>query len=227
MRPWIVRNLGPADIITIINAILGFVAVVAATIDPETAARIILLAAMGDGLDGVVARYYGGTPLGEHLDSLADVASFGVAPALLVHSVLTTAWNVPTTSPYFIGSLLIAGGFLAMAVVRLAYYTAHDSKSDYTIGVPSTLASTLLAAGILTGITDPTIIGTATVVLTILMIGSISYPDLLPRDTFIMGFIQGLAVITPTALDRAFPTALLILATAYLLLAPKFYWRQP
>lgn len=227
MRPWIVRNLGPADIITIINAILGFVAVVLTTIDPSLAARIILLAAMGDGLDGVVARHYGGTPLGEHLDSLADVAAFGVAPALLVYTVLTTTWNTPVDSLSLplITSLAIAGAFLAMAVVRLAYYTAHDSKSDQTIGVPSTLASTLIAASILAGITNPTIIATATIILTLLMIGSITYPDLLPRDTFIMGFIQGLAVLTPTVLDRAFPTALLILATAYLIFAPRLYWR--
>ena len=49
----------------------------------------ILLACLFDALDGRVARM-GGTesPFGRELDSLADIVSFGVAPALLVHFII-------------------------------------------------------------------------------------------------------------------------------------------
>ncbi|MFC6754147.1 CDP-alcohol phosphatidyltransferase family protein, partial [Halorubrum tibetense] len=83
-----VDRLGLADAVTVANAAVGFLAVIAATVDVTLAARLILLAAIADGLDGVVARHRGSTPAGPYLDSLADVASFGVAPALLVAVVV-------------------------------------------------------------------------------------------------------------------------------------------
>jgi CDP-diacylglycerol--serine O-phosphatidyltransferase len=57
------------------------------------------------------------------------------------------------------------------------------------------------------------------------MVSTITYPDLLARDAFIMGVIQAFAVVFPDAVGRTFPYALLTLAVAYLLLAPRFYWR--
>jgi CDP-diacylglycerol--serine O-phosphatidyltransferase len=48
----------------------------------------------------------------------------------------------------------------------------------------------------------------------------------LARDAFIMGTIQGLAVLLPDAAGRTFPYALLTLAIAYLVLGPRFYWRS-
>jgi len=59
------------------------------------------------------------------------------------------------------------------------------------------------------------------------MVAPIGYPELLARDALAMGVIQALAVLAPTALQRAFPRALLVAATAYLVLAPRFYWREP
>jgi len=68
MKPRFVGRLGPADAITLANAGIGFLAVVIAFADAELAARLVLLAAVADGLDGVVARAFGGSPAGEYLD---------------------------------------------------------------------------------------------------------------------------------------------------------------
>ena len=65
----------------------------------------------------------------------------------------------------------------------------------------------------------------AAAALAYLMVTTITYPDLLPRDAFIMGAVQGLAVAFPGAVGRTFPYALFTLAVAYLLLAPRLYWR--
>jgi len=59
MQPRFLGQLGVADLVTAANAAIGFVAVAVAAADPELAARLILLAAIADGLDGVVARYRG------------------------------------------------------------------------------------------------------------------------------------------------------------------------
>lgn len=53
------------------------------------AIMLILGACIFDGLDGRVARISGGeSPFGREFDSIADIVSFGVAPALLVHDVV-------------------------------------------------------------------------------------------------------------------------------------------
>ncbi|WP_232688365.1 protein sorting system archaetidylserine synthase [Halobacterium zhouii] len=223
MRPRFAGRLGIADAVTAANAGVGFVAVVAATVDPELAARLVLLAAIADGLDGLLARRYGGTAAGEHLDSLADVASFSVAPAFVVVTLATNEWGydgVRSTVAVGVGALFVAAG-----VVRLGMYTAYDTGNDHTEGVPTTLAATLLAAGVLAGVTGPTVVVASAAVLCLLMVSTVTYPDLYPRDALAMGTVQAGAVLVPVVFSRVFPRALLAWAVAYLALAPQFYWR--
>lgn len=224
MQPRFVRRLALADAVTAANAALGFLAAVAATIDPELAARLILLAAIADGLDGVVARAFGGSEVGPYLDSLADVASFGVAPAFLVAAVARNAWAFDSLRVWV--ALGVTALFVAAAVLRLAMYTAYDEDCRSTLGIPTTLAATILCAGVLSGIADPMLVVAVAGISAVLMLSSISYPDLYARDALAMGGVQALAILVPTALSRAFPRALLVAALAYLLLAPRFYWRD-
>jgi len=223
MHPRFVGRLGVADAVTSANAALGFVAVVAATVDVELAARLVLLAAIADGLDGLLARRYGSTPAGEHLDSLADVASFGVAPAFLVVAHVGDNWGFG--EPRALLAVGVCALFVAAGVVRLGLYTAFDTGNAHTEGVPTTLAATLLAAGVLAGVSDPLVVVAATGVLAVLMVTTIQYPDLYPRDALSMGFVQAAALLAPLAFSRALPRVLLAWAVAYLLLAPRFYWR--
>ena len=223
MHPRFVGRLGVADAVTSANAALGFVAVVAATVDVELAARLVLLAAIADGLDGLLARRYGSTPAGEHLDSLADVASFGVAPAFFVAVRVGDTWGFG--EPRALLAVGVCALFVAAGVVRLGMYTAYDTGNAHTEGVPTTLAATLLAAGVLAGFSDPLVVVAATGVLAALMVTTITYPDLYSRDALAMGVVQAAALLAPLALSRSFPRALLAWALAYLVLAPRFYWR--
>lgn len=227
MRPRFVGRLGLADVITVANAVLGLLAVVALTVDPRLSARLILLAAMGDGLDGLVARRTGGTDVGPYLDSLSDVAAFGIPPALLVFWVTVDGWDVYLTSltPALLGSFVVPAAFLGVAVIRLGFYTIDDTAHDYTEGIQSTLAATIIAALVLAGVASATVVVVVSAIVTYLMVVRVRYPDLLARDTFVMGVVQGLAVLVPDAFGRAFPYALLVLSLAYVTLAPRFYWR--
>ncbi|WP_327052209.1 protein sorting system archaetidylserine synthase [Halomicrococcus gelatinilyticus] len=224
MQPRFVGRLSLADAVTVSNAALGFLAVVAAPTNAELAARLVLLAAVADGLDGVLARHVGSSAAGPYLDSLADVASFAVAPAALVVAVVRESWGIDGLRPAV--ALLGAALFVAMAVVRLGLYTAHDAKEDTTEGVPTTLASVVLGAVVLVGVTGPVALVVLVYVLAGLMVSTITYPDLLARDALIMGVVHSLAVLVPDVLGRAFPYALLTLALAYLVLGPHFYWRS-
>jgi CDP-diacylglycerol--serine O-phosphatidyltransferase len=226
MQPRFVGRLGVADAVTVANAAIGFLAAVAATVEPELAAQLVLLAAIADGLDGVIATKLGSTPAGEYLDSLADVASFGVAPAVLVFVVARGRWELTEPSAMAIAVFCVPALFVAMAVVRLGLYTAYDVGNGHTEGVPSTLAATVLAAAVLAGVEDAAVLLAATGLFAYLMVTRVTYPDLYARDALAMGGVQALAILAPIAFGRAFPKLLLAAALAYLLLGPRFYWRD-
>ncbi len=230
MRPRFVGRLSLADAVTATNAALGFLAVAVAAADAELAARIVLLGAIADGLDGVVARQFGSSEAGMYLDSLADVASFGVAPAALVYAVVRAEWGFPVAldavTPRAAVVLVVPAVFVTAGVLRLALYTAYDAGDHETEGVPTTLAATILAAAVLIEITPPAVLVAATGAFVVLMHAPIRYPDLLARDAVLMGVVQCLAIVFPDAVGRTFPYAVLTLGLSYLLLSPWLYWRE-
>jgi CDP-diacylglycerol--serine O-phosphatidyltransferase len=105
-------------------------------------------------------------------------------------------------------------------------YTAYDYDSAETQGVQTTLAATILAAAVLAGFTAVWQLIGLVGVLAVLMVTQITYPDLHPQDALIMGVVQGLAILTSGYYGRVFAFALLFLAVAYLVFAPRFYWRD-
>lgn len=227
MLPRFVGRIGLADTVTIANAVLGFAATVLAFTDPFQAARLVLLAAVADGLDGLLARRYGGTPVGPHLDSLADVVSFAIAPAAIVFVVLTDGLGLENAvTPELLAVAGLCGLFVAMAVTRLGLYSVYDVTEEYTEGVQTTLAATVIGAAVLAGLTEPAILAGLVGAFCYLMVSRIQYPDLLPRDVFIMGVVHVLAILVPTFAGRTFPWALLTLGVGYIALGPWLYWRD-
>ncbi|CCQ32771.1 CDP-diacylglycerol-serine O-phosphatidyltransferase protein [Halorhabdus tiamatea SARL4B] len=230
LRPRFLGRLGVADIVTVANIVVGFVAIIVAPLDPAIAARLILLAAIADGLDGLIARTYGSTPVGEFVDSLADTVSFGVAPAAVVVSLADETVHLDSVSS-LLGSIeaaLVVGVpalFVTAAVIRLAMYTAYDIEERVTEGVQSTLAATVLSAAILAVDLPVGWLVGAVGLLAYLMITRIPYPDLRTRDALTMGVVQAGAVLAPGFASRVFPRLLLTVALAYFLLAPRFYPR--
>ncbi|MFH1101456.1 MAG: CDP-alcohol phosphatidyltransferase family protein, partial [Methanobacteriota archaeon] len=90
MRNSLSKVIVPADIITLVNAGLGFLAilflVLPVTVTEDIRVQIsfclILLAMIADGLDGMVARKTRHGELGEYLEAMADMTSLGIAPAV-------------------------------------------------------------------------------------------------------------------------------------------------
>ena len=127
---------------TVANLFCGWVSIVYAMRgDYVTAAPFIGLAMVLDMLDGRIARLANATSdFGEQLDSLADVVSFGIAPAILVF-----AWGLEP-----LGRLGWAVGFLwvTATAVRLARFNiqAKDDEKRYFLGLPSPPAAGVPAA---------------------------------------------------------------------------------
>jgi CDP-diacylglycerol--serine O-phosphatidyltransferase len=78
------------NFITCLNLAAGFTAVIFASSGCLTVASWLILAAMiFDFLDGFSARLLSAySETGKELDSLADVVSFGVAPAIIIHEMI-------------------------------------------------------------------------------------------------------------------------------------------
>ncbi len=107
----------------------------------ETACLSLLFAAVFDTFDGLVARSLGATSeFGKEYDSLADVVTFGCAPAVLVY-----AWGLHTFEKLGGG---IAFLFLAAVSLRLARFNVQTGKSDYRYfaGLPSPAGALVLAS---------------------------------------------------------------------------------
>jgi CDP-diacylglycerol---serine O-phosphatidyltransferase len=108
----------------------------------------IILACVFDLLDGRVARLGGyESPFGRELDSLADIVSFGAAPAFLVHRVVLH--DVFKTHPefgWFIASVyLICGAFRLARFNCLAAQPTAEKSSDF-IGFPIPAAAGLVSS---------------------------------------------------------------------------------
>jgi CDP-diacylglycerol---serine O-phosphatidyltransferase len=134
------------SLFTVANLFCGYACVVyAMRSDFETAALFIGVAMILDTLDGFMARLANAsTAFGVELDSLADVVSFGLAPAILAF-----AWGL-----WPLQRLGWAAGFLYVtaAAMRLARFniqaksTAAPPDKRYFIGMPSPAAAGVIAA---------------------------------------------------------------------------------
>ncbi len=119
----------------------------------EIACVSLFVAAVFDTFDGLIARALGATSeFGKEYDSLADMVTFGVAPAVLVY-----AWGL-----HVLGNL--GGGIAFLYVVavslRLARFNVMTGKSDYRYfaGLPSP-AGALTIASIVNYAPSPITIG--------------------------------------------------------------------
>jgi CDP-diacylglycerol--serine O-phosphatidyltransferase len=159
----VLRYLAP-NVITASSMIFGLVSLWAATHDDiPLAAWMIIYAVLTDRLDGLVARAVKGTSeLGMQLDSFADFLNFGIAPAYLVLTYLTSRPDLP----YAAGNghtLLFAAcsAYMLCAVFRLARYNilADDQvPTKIFFGFPTTLSGGLLAIWMLVFLKyDPTV----------------------------------------------------------------------
>lgn len=223
------RRLGVADGVTLVNAVVGFVAGVVAFTNPRLAARLVLLAAIVDALDGIIARSHGNSDVGPLLDSITDIVSFGTTPGLFVYGVIRLQYGGfdALSTPLLAVALLVPAGFATFSILRTAFYEVYVDEGEDRPGIPNALAAVILAAAYLTDVVPVSILLVATVVLSVLMVAPVRYPKLAVRDAAALGVVQALAILLPSALSGAFPLALLGAALAYLTLGPHYYWGPP
>lgn len=133
------------NFITSLNLASGFIAIIFAfNGDLVTASWLILAAMVFDFLDGFSARLLKAySEIGRELDSLADVVSFGVAPAVIMFQLLTGALSIAT--PLFAdGSgvkdlviILVTVIMPVCAALRLAKFNIDTTQTTSFKGLPT------------------------------------------------------------------------------------------
>jgi CDP-diacylglycerol--serine O-phosphatidyltransferase len=191
----------------------GFYAIVAAMQGKfEPAAVAIFVAMVLDGLDGRVARWTNTqSEFGAEYDSLADMVSFGVAPALVMYQ-----WSLSTLGKI---GWLAAFIYTAGAALRLARFNTQVGIADkrYFQGLPSPSAAAIVAGAVWVG-DNHELVGAdlrwacffLTVAAGVLMVSNIRYYSFKDLDLKSkVSFAVALAIVAVLVLFASAPSQLL------------------
>jgi len=133
------------NLLTSLNLASGFIAIIfAANGYLERASWLILAAMVFDFFDGFSARLFKAySEIGKELDSLADIVSFGIAPAMILYNLLLASFHIN----YFHGQATITGIAAILifipvlmpvcAALRLARFNVDDTQTKSFKGLPT------------------------------------------------------------------------------------------
>ena len=148
IRAYRLWELNAANLITLCNMIFGSLSIIC-TVNQRYnwAIACIGFAGVADRYDGMVARHYQtDSPLGVQLDSLGDIISFGVAPAILAY---VAQFQDLQKWPQILGAIACIL-FIAAGAFRLARFNVIGMSADgFFTGVPIPIAGALLAISML------------------------------------------------------------------------------
>ena len=175
------------DVISILNLVFGFLAILMVMGNHLTYASLCLLVAVVfDSVDGWVSRKLNRDDpfsFGKNIDSLADIVSFGVAPSVLLFYM---GLGISDWAAYLVAIVAILT--LTCGLLRLARYNVISDKINYHgfVGFPIPGTAILLATYYLSGLFN---IGVASILMLFaayLMISAIRYPKV--DNYYVIGF---------------------------------------
>lgn len=191
------------------------------------ASLAIMLGLFFDAADGRIARLTRTqSELGLHLDSLSDLVTFGVAPALVIYR-----WGLEGfgRAGLFIAFLFVAGGAFRLARFNVLSLRAIDEKpGKYMLGLPIPVAATVVIGTVMAfhaiGINQTTnhiLVAGLVTVLSYLMISRVRFRSmkdlkLTKRTTAVVGLLIASAVVVAVRISR--PAVLILLVGCYITL---------
>lgn len=218
---------------TALSLLLGVASIVTSQLgDLELAAWIIVWCALLDVMDGLSARLLKATSdFGAEFDSMADLVSFGVAPAVLVLHAGIDIGDVEFESGQFWVLAVAIGVFALAGAMRLARFNlvTEQPVKGWFAGVPITAAGGgMVPAVILVLIHHPDIAASLPLhlylpvlmfVLAMLMISTLRFPKAVKRDGIFINIFQGSVILAVyyCGITRSYPEFLLIMGTIILI----------
>ena len=210
---------------TSLSLLLGVASIVTTQIgELELAAWIIVWCGLLDVMDGLSARLLKATSdFGAEFDSMADLVSFGVAPAVLMLNAGLEIGGVEVDSGQFWVLLVAIGVFALAGAMRLARFNIYSEQptGGWFTGIPITAAGGgLVPAFVLVLIHHPDVAASLPLrlylpvlmfVLALLMISRLRFPKAVKRDNLFFNILQAsvVAVVYYCGITRSYPELLL------------------
>jgi len=207
--------------LTALSLLLGLGSIVTTQIgDLEFAAWLIVWCGLLDTMDGIAARLLKATSsFGAEFDSMADLVSFGVAPAVLIFNLGLQIAGVEVDSGQFWVLLAACGVFVLAGAMRLARFNLTSSKprTGWFAGVPITAAGGGLLSSMVIVLVRHDDISTLLplhlylpvlmFVLALLMISRLRFPKAVIRKSMIINAFQiiNIAAIFICGIFRIYP----------------------
>ncbi|MFC5468795.1 CDP-diacylglycerol--serine O-phosphatidyltransferase [Cohnella suwonensis] len=207
------------NLFTIGNLTLGVISIILAfNDDANTAALLVIIAMLLDGLDGRVARALNAqSEFGKELDSLSDVISFGVAPAFIMYQA---GFHEEVNSAM---AWIVTALFPICGALRLARFNVIDGIPGYFIGLPIPAAGGVLATlALFHHELHYSLLLISTVALSFLMISNMKYPNFkklgLPKKAiWAIPLVVVAAAVLAYMFQQAIPKVILALLLLYAL----------
>ncbi|MHB8634188.1 MAG: CDP-alcohol phosphatidyltransferase family protein [Thermoplasmatota archaeon] len=219
----IYRDLRLADLVTLLNALMGLGALLLAGRYPRVAIELVLLGVILDGVDGAVARLgKGNGPLGGVLDSLADGLTFVTTSTVVAFLYLRAPLGLHGAT---LGYLAPFAFYMVCGILRLARFESmRDGKvRAYFSGIPTPAAAVTLLALVLLGAPNWLLL-VAAPYLGVLMVSRVRFPKMRGSIAFVSVAVLASVLATyplPT-LQRTFTWVLLACMALYVVVGP-FY----
>ena len=175
------------DVISILNLVFGFLAILMVMDNHLTYASLcILVAVVFDSVDGWVSRKLNREDkfgFGKNIDSLADIVSFGVAPSVLLYYM---GLGMSDWAAYLLG--IVAVLTLVCGMLRLTRYNVIADKINYHgfVGFPIPGTAIILATYYLSGLFNVGVAAILMLFAAYLMISTIRYPKV--DNYYVIGF---------------------------------------
>jgi CDP-diacylglycerol--serine O-phosphatidyltransferase len=218
-----INLLSVADLITLLNAILGFLAVLLVfSNELQLAASLILLGLLADGLDGMVARRVGNGQMGEFLEPIADLVSLSIAPLVLIYKTYSETNASQLSLHLLLGGILVFS--LVCSIIRLSSFSLLKEK-DYFIGLPTSASAVFLVLCLFLR-PDLWLLLPSIFILSLAMISSVQFP----KPSLQVDLIAAVFIIATIVLDSMYyniaPMLLLVGLTLYIVIGPLYRFRK-
>ncbi|MFB2622648.1 MULTISPECIES: archaetidylserine synthase [Methanothermobacter] len=193
------------DVLSILNASSGYFSILMSIQGAFSAASILMLSAViFDSLDGWVARRTGRVDIhgfGKNMDSLSDVISFGVAPAIFIY----------LTSAHFRYINILVGLLIVICgILRLSRFNVLTGGGKNFTGLPIPVAAVVVSSFYLTGFYSEKVVGAMLLAVGILMVSSIEYPRVGGKMASIAFILITAAIVTGITEILTVPTAIML-----------------
>ncbi len=219
-----IKLLTIADLVTLLNATLGFLAVLLVfSNEYQLAASLILLGLLADGVDGIVARRLGNGKIGESLEPLADMISLSVAPLALFYNMYYDVVVGQPTAHLFLGSVLVFS--LLCSLVRLSSFSLLKEK-QFFVGLPTSASAMFVVLTSFLGMElwYPLVV---IIVLSVLMVSSVHFPKLGVKADVITSVFIIATILLDSMYYNIAPLLLLVALLVYIIGGPVYLsWKK-